>query len=140
MLKRHWVVLTLIVFLLLGAAFSATSLIERRALRERQTRYAAALKEYSDEVKPGTSRQEVEARLQLQHHSFGQMCCVRLQRSAYADLVEVGRDKAPWFCNRNTMYVAFEFETTEQHGLTADARDTDRLVSVTLFPRLEQCL
>jgi hypothetical protein len=138
--KRRWVVLTLIVILLSGTAFSIASLIERRAARERQTRYAAALKEYSDEIKPSTSRQEVEAYLQLRNRSFGQMCCVRAERRAYADLVEVGQEKAPWFCNRNTVYIAFEFETTEPHGLSADARGSDRLESVTLFPRLEQCL
>jgi hypothetical protein len=68
------------------------------------------------------------------------MCCVSVQRSAYADLVEVGQEKAPWFCNRNIVYIAFEFETTELHGLRADARDSDRLEGVTLFPKLEQCL
>jgi hypothetical protein len=106
------VALTLIVVLLSGAAFCITSLIERRASRARQSRYAAALKEFSDGIKPGTTRHEVEAYLQLRHQSFGQMCCVSVQRSAYADLVEVGQEKAPWFCNRNTVYIAFEFETT----------------------------
>ena len=98
--RKRWPLLTLIAVLLFGSVLSITSLVERRSLRERQTRYAAALKELSDGIKPGTSRHEVEAYLQLRHHSFGQMCCVRVQRSAYADLVEVGQEKPPWFCNR----------------------------------------
>jgi hypothetical protein len=61
-------------------------------------------------------------------------------RNAYADIVKIGEEKAPWYCNKYNVYVAFEFETTEPHGTVTDARDSDRLETTSLFPWLEECL
>jgi len=68
------------------------------------------------------------------------MCCIRVPRTAYADIVKIGEEKAPWYCNQYNVYVAFEFETTEPHGTVTDARDSDRLETTSLFPLLEECL
>jgi hypothetical protein len=42
--------------------------------------------------------------------------------------------------NKYNIYVAFEFETTEPHGLVSDARGSDMLESTTLYRWLEECL
>jgi hypothetical protein len=72
------------------------------------------------------------------------MCCVGIPRSAYADLVRIGEEKAPWYCNKYNIYAAFEFDTTEPHGPVADFRDSlgdsDRLETTALYPWLEECL
>ncbi len=139
-MKKRWMVFSGIVALSIGAGFGIKSLLDAKALKERQTLYTAVLKDYSDALRPGISRREVEAYLKQGHHPYRQMCCIANNRSAYADLVKVGQEKAPWYCNQHNIYVAFEFDTTEPHGLTADARDTDKLLGTKLFPWLEQCL
>jgi hypothetical protein len=44
--------------------------IDGRAAKKRQTQYKAVLKDYSDALKPGLSRREVESYLQLRGHPF----------------------------------------------------------------------
>ena len=144
-MKKRWMAFSGIVALSIGAGIGIKGLLDAKALKERQTLYTATLKDYSDALRPGTSRLEVEAYLQQQHRPYQQMCCVAIHRSAYADLVKVGQERPPWYCNQrycnqNNIYVAFEFDATEPHGLTADARDSDKLLGAKLFPSLEQCL
>jgi hypothetical protein len=138
--KKHWGLLVIAAALLIVCMLGIKSAFENRAKRQRQTDYEAVLREYSGALRSGMSRLEVESYLRLRGHSFRQMCCIRAPRNAYADLVKIGEERAPWYCNKFNFYVAFEFETTEPHGLTTDARDSDRLETVSLFPWLEECL
>jgi hypothetical protein len=140
MSKRPWVLVVMSAILLLVCVLGIRAVIEKRMQKKRQTAYEAVLKEYSAALKSGMPRREVESYLQLRGRSFRQMCCVQVQRSAYADVVKIGVEKAPWYCNKNNIYVAFEFETTEPRGLRTDARDSDRLQTISLFPWLEECL
>ncbi len=126
--------------LLIVCVLGIKGVIDKRAERKRQIEYAAVLKEYSGALKSGMSRREVESYLRLRGRSFRQMCCVRVRRNAYADIVKIGVEKAPWYCSKYNIYIAFEFETTEPHGINPDARDSDRLESTALFPWLEDCL
>jgi hypothetical protein len=114
--------LAIAVILLIVCGLGVSVVIDRRAAKKRQTQYEAVLKDYSDALKPGLSRREVESYLQLRGHPFRQMCCVRVPRGAYADLVKIGQEKAPWYCNKYNIHIALEFATTEPHGLVADAR------------------
>jgi hypothetical protein len=138
--RRRWWLLVLTAALLIVCVLGIKGVIDKRAERKRQAEYEAVLKEYSGALKSGTSRREVESYLRLRGRSFRQMCCVRVRRNAYADFVAIGVEKAPWYCNKYNIYVAFEFETTEPHGISPDARDSDRLESTALFPWLEECL
>jgi hypothetical protein len=138
--KRRWWLLVVVAASLIICVLAIKSVVTKRAERKRQTEYEAGLKEYSGALKPGMSRREVESYLRLRGHSFRQMCCIAVPRNAYADLVKIGEEKAPWYCNKYNVYVAFEFETTEPHGMRTDARDSDRLETISLFPWLEECL
>jgi hypothetical protein len=138
--QRRWWLLAIAAALLVVCVLGIKSVIEKRAARKRQTEYEAVLREYSGSLKSGMPRREVESYLRLRGRSFRQMCCIRVRRNAYADIVKIGEEKAPWYCNKYNVYVAFEFETTEPHGTVPDARDSDRLESTSLFPWLEECL
>jgi hypothetical protein len=41
------------------------------------------------------------------------MCCDQVPRSAYADLVKIGQEKTPWYCDEYNDYLAFEFDNIE---------------------------
>jgi hypothetical protein len=138
--KRRWGLLVIAAALLIVCVLGIKSVVEKRAARKRQTEYEAVLREYSGALKSGMSRREVESYLRLRGRSFRKMCCIRGPRNAYADIVKIGEEKAPWYCNKYNVYVAFEFETTEPHGIVPDARDSDRLETTSLFPWLEECL
>ena len=126
--------------LVIVCVFAIKGVIDKRAERKRQVEYQSMLNEYTIALKSGMTRHDVESYLKARNRGFRRMCCVGLRRTAYADLVRIGKEQAPWYCSENNVYVAFEFETTEPHGIIADSRDSDRLVSMALFPWLEQCL
>jgi hypothetical protein len=140
MSKRRWGLLVIAAVLFILCVLGIKSASENRAKRKRQTEYEAVLRGYSGALRSGMSRREVESYLRFRGRSFRQMCCIRAPRKAYADLVKIGEEKAPWYCNKSNVYVAFEFETTEPHSISTDARDSDRLDTVSLFPWLEECL
>jgi hypothetical protein len=120
--NRRWGLLVIAAALLIVCGLGDQEVIEKRAARKRQTEYEAVLREYSGALKSGMSRREVESYIRLRGRSFRKMCCIRGPRNAYADIVKIGEEKAPWYCNKYNVYVAFEFETTEPHGTVPDAR------------------
>jgi hypothetical protein len=67
------------------------------------------------------------------------MCCVEEARSTYADLVKIGKEHVPWYCERHGVYVAFQFDAVEARK-SSDARDSDTLKKITIFHWLEGCL
>lgn len=95
--KRRRMMLVIAAVLLITFGLGIKGVIDRRAAKKRQAQYEAALKVYSDAMTPGLSRRQVESYLRLRGHSFRQMCCVGIQRSAYADLLKIGEEKAPWY-------------------------------------------
>jgi hypothetical protein len=126
---------------LIVSVFGIKYVIDRRAERKSQIEYQSVLKEYSAALEPGLTRREVESYLRLKGRPFRQMCCVGVRRNALADLVRIGNEGAPWYCSQNNVYVALEFEATEPlQGIMPEARDSDRLEDVLLFPWLEGCL
>ena len=138
--KKQWGKPAMIGALLILCVAIARHVVQTRAERRREAEYQMVLKEYADALKPGMTRPEAESYLRAKMLPFQQMCCVAKPRQAWADLVKIGEEQAPWYCNAYNIYVAFEFSTTEPHGVVTDARNSDRLESVTLFPHLEGCL
>jgi hypothetical protein len=111
---------------------------ERRAQQKREAAYEAALQSYSQVFRPGITRKEVEGQLRTKGSAFQQMCCID-ERSAYADLLRIGKEKAPWFCSEQNIYIAFQFVAVEPHE-SWRAYDSDALKKITVFRWLEGCL
>jgi hypothetical protein len=87
----------------------------------------------------------VEAYLRAKGVTFGQLCswgegelCID-ERSAYADLVKIGKEKHPWYCEEHSVYIAFQFAAVEPHK-GWEAYDSDTLKRVTIYHKLEGCL
>jgi len=137
--KKRWAVLLGAVLLIAGGAIFIHNNLARRAEQKRQIDYRRITTEYSDALKRGTNRAEVETYIRSRGQSFQQMCCVGTRRDAWADLIKIGEENAPWYCSKNNVYVAFEFDAPEPRS-TTKALDNDRLLSVTLYQRLEECL
>jgi hypothetical protein len=109
------------------------------AQQKREAVYQATLQSYSDVLKPGMTRKGVEDYLQSKGIKFEKMCCID-ERSAYADLVRIGKEKHPWYCSEHNVYIAFQFVEEPHEGLRSSAKDSDKLKSITVHHSLDGCL
>jgi hypothetical protein len=121
------------------AGYAIWSVFDNRAQMTRKREYTAILQSYSAALKPGMNRMEIENFFHARNIAFRQMCCVDVRRDAYADLVKIGKERAPWFCSENNVYIAFEFASIQTHP-TTEALGSDRLLSIREYPWLEECL
>ncbi len=131
----------LLILGLILVAVSATAIgwaWRKQAQRKREEAYQSALRSYSEVLRPRMTRKEVEDYLRSRGIEFRQMCCID-ERSAFADLVRIGKEGAPWYCSEQNVYVAFQFAAVEPHE-TWKAYDSDTLKRVTIFRWLEGCL
>jgi hypothetical protein len=78
----------------------------------REAVYESIVRAYAETFKAGLSRREVEDRLQEKGNVFEQLCCIGEERFAFADLVKIGEEAAPWICSKQDVYVALEFRAS----------------------------
>ena len=109
------------------------------AKQKREAAYQTALQSYTEALKPGMTRMDVEDYLRAKGASFHQMCC-SLERTAFADLVKIGQEKHPWYCSEHNVYIAFQFTAIEAHDVVVRINDSDVLKRITIFHQLEGCL
>lgn len=114
------------------------SALPQSAKEKREAAYQAALQSYSEVLKPGMTRKEVQIYLQGKNVTFGQLCCID-EPSALPDLVKIGKEKHPWYCSAHVVYIAFQFSAVESHK-PWQAYDSDTLKRITIFHQLEGCL
>jgi hypothetical protein len=108
------------------------------AKQKRENAYQAKLQSYSDALKPGMTRKDVEDYLRAKGTAFRQLCCID-ERSALADLVNIAKEKHPWYCEEHNVYIAFQFAAVEVHK-DYQAYDSDMLKKITIFHKLGGCL
>jgi hypothetical protein len=142
MMKSKLIMLVLIVVAAALSAMLMKSAAEKRVEKERHAVYESILREYSMALRPGTPRNQVEAMLDSRGRSFQQMCCLldkNRNRNALQDLVRIGSEPMPWYCNPTNMYLVFEFDSLpDPRSLKAHPDDTLRKIA--LSPGLQRCL
>ena len=106
--------------------------------------YQSALHSYAQVLKPGMTRKEVEDYLRANKLEFRQTCCVDMKeykKGSWDDLVKIGEEDAPWFCNYTAVYVGFQFSGHGQfEGGMWRADDFDKLRAVTVYRQYDKCL
>lgn len=115
-----------------------------RAQEEREAAYSVKLRSFTQLLKPGMTRKEVEGYLRTKNLDFQQMCCVDHSemgsRSSWDDLTKIGEESPPWFCGEKNVYVAFQFTDHARRDGVAKADDADMLRRVSIYRWLERCL
>ncbi len=119
----------------------------RHEAAERESGYHATLGQYTAELKPGMTREQVERYLKTNGKGFRQMCCVAIfkgehvsfDREGYDDLVKIAEESASFVCNENNVYIAFEFNPKSQ-GELSHTNSSDILKRVSVFHQLEGCM
>lgn len=119
-------------------AMAVRYVMRAEAKKGREAGYESALQVYSQDLKPGLSRKGVEEYLRARSVGFEQRCCLE-ERGAFADLVKVGQEDAPWHCGETFVYIAFEFDTGNSKA-PPQANDVDALKRIRIFRHLEGCL
>ena len=117
----------------------APNALGQNAKQRREATYQSTLHAYSEDLKPGMTRKEVEDYLHAKSTPYVTMCCVD-ERSAMADLVRIGKEKHPWYCSEHVVYIAFQFVDEPFDGHHSSHRDSDKLKAVTIHHSLEGCL
>ena len=116
---------------------------KEQAREKREIRYQLALRSYSEVVKPGVTRKEVEGYLRAKNAQFSQMCCVDPKESGkgvWDDLTKIGEEDAPWFCNAHSVYIAFQFVGQKPKDAKWQADPSDTLKNIRVYHQLETCL
>jgi hypothetical protein len=111
---------------------------EQHARQERDVAYQSALKSYSRILQPGLTREYVENFLRKNGTAFGQVCCIG-DSAAFADLVQIGSEKPPWWCSERTVYVAFRFVAAGSHDRW-QKNGSDVLDSITIYEQAGGCM
>jgi hypothetical protein len=114
---------------------------------EREIGYQSVQTQYAVELKPGTTREQVERHLQTNGKGFRQMCCVAnfkgqqasFDRAGYDDLVKIAEESSPFVCRENNVYIAFEFNPKSE-GEVSGTNSSDILKGVSVFHQLEGCM
>ena len=90
--------------------------------------YHKILKSYSDALKPGMKRSDVEAYFIMSRYvSFSHAG----SRGAFDDMVAIAHEKEGWVCQEQVVYAVFEFASVHpETELAADPED--RLVGTSL--------
>jgi len=111
-----------------------------KAQQQREDRYQAALASYSEVLKPGMTRKEVEDYLRAKNVTFEHIIGHGLDDPGpWADLIRIGHEHHPWYCEAHNVYVAIHFTKTEPHD-NYQAFDSDAVKKLTIFHWLEGCL
>ena len=85
------------------------------------------------------TRKDVEVYLRANGKAFHHLCCIEVSHNAYDTLVEIGKERAPWYCSDRVVYIGFTFASEGSHKIP-EARDSDVLTGVRVFKRLTGCL
>jgi hypothetical protein len=87
-------ILLVIVLLAVGVRY----VVKKQTRNRREAGYQSTLYSYSQVLKPGMTRKEVEDFLRAKKLEFRQMCCVdtkELRKIPWDDLVKIGAEDAP---------------------------------------------
>jgi hypothetical protein len=110
-----------------------------RLTRERTVHYQLELRSYTEALSPGATRKQVEDELRARGKSYERVYGFDSTK-AYADLVKIGTEPAPWYCNKNNIHIKFAFDTADPGLNRISQADSDILRSIAVTPWLQDCL
>src|SRR5260370_6436491 len=96
---KRWSLVILALIVVTLSAFTVRHVRQKRAQRKREAIYESALRSYSEALKPGMTRNDVEGYLKAKNVKFTHMCCVAQHTGAFDDLTKIWQDDAPWYCS-----------------------------------------
>ncbi|SRR6266403_890507 len=102
-----------------------------QAQAKREITYQAAVRSYSQILKPGMKRKAVEDYLRFNKTEF--------LRLSLDDITRIGEDEPTRFCGPLEVYVKFQFTAVSQREPGVDANDEDTLDEIKIFHWASNC-
>ncbi|HMG84824.1 MAG TPA: hypothetical protein VK574_03735 [Terracidiphilus sp.] len=96
--------------------------------QQRQATYRAKVDVYRSILKPGISREKVEAYLRQTGAQYQRSCC---EAGVFSDRARIGHEAPGWVCRNWDVYVEFKFAGVD--GNQAVAAPGDTLKQIDLF-------
>jgi hypothetical protein len=118
--------------LFFGIRYEMKVRVEIQAQAKRETAYQAALQTYSQIIKPGMKRKEVDEYLRFKK--------VEVRQLSLDDLTKIGEDPPTLSCGPSGVYVRFQFTGVKSPELPSKANDEDELDKINIFHWAESCL
>jgi hypothetical protein len=115
-----------------GVRYELKVRAETQAEAKRESTYQATLRTYSQIIKPGMKRKEVEEYLHSNKIEFVQL--------SLDDLTKIGEDAPTWFCGSSRVYVKFQFISVKPSEPRLKANDGDTLDELKIFHWADNCL
>ena len=120
-------------------AVTCGCLLPHAGLRIRDQASQTLVSRYSSVFQAGAKRADIEDYLRANKTLFRQLCCVGNETTAFADLVQIGRNHDGWpFCSGWTVNIAFVFSGMGTGVLHPDP--TDVLKNIDLLEQPDGCL
>ena len=126
------VILVVAPLIFFGVRYEMKVRAETQAQVKRETTYQAALRSYTQILKPGMKRKEVEDYLRVNNTDFVQM--------SLDDLTKIGGDAPTWFFGPPGVYVKFQFIGVRPLGPVSEVNDEDTLDEIKIFHWADKCL
>jgi hypothetical protein len=141
------IILALLALMAIGiVAFGVHRRSEMNAKKNREAAYETKLRSFTEVLKPGMTRKQIEDYFHANNVSYSEECCVAFDRSvirnSYDDLVKIGQEDVPWYCSENDVYIAFQFADYKTGVPFWQAKDNelDTLKAITVYQQLGGCL
>ena len=98
---RWWLLVLILTVISLGASAACCT---QACIRQREAAYRSILASYSEVLKVGMTRKEVEAYLERNGKPFRRTCCVAewLGKNAWDDIVKIGKEVLRWVAASTT--------------------------------------
>jgi hypothetical protein len=116
-----------------GVRYEMKVRAETQAQAKRETAYQAALRSYSQILKPGMKRKAVEDYLRSNKTEFQRL-------TLDDDITKIGEDEPTLSCGPNGVYVRFQFTGVSQREPRLDVNDEDALDEINIFHWANNCL
>lgn len=136
---KGWVLLSIIaVVIVVASVMAARNHVRSVARKKREAAYQSTLHQYSQDLRPGLRRTEVESYLRARNANFSWIFTAfgGRRESQYADILKIGEEAAPWYCSEAYVYVAFEFSGVEKFK----QNNSDLLERIEIFRPYTGCL
>ncbi len=118
---KPWLVIGWGIVIVLALVNIQSFMRAKKMEQRRQASYGAKVDVYRSILKPGITRQQVEAYLRQTGAAYQRTCC---EAGVFSDLTRIGHEAPGWVCRNWDVYVEFKFANSDRNEAAAAQEDS----------------